>query len=196
MTTESPTTCGAAVRSSDLLGFPPVLDACCGKRAMWFDPQDSRAIFVDKRRETLTVDMRPGRKPWVINPDVVADFTALPFPDNTFRVVAFDPPHASFGETSYMAQYYGTLKGEWREMLRKGFAECFRVLKPEGVLIFKWNETQVPIGEILKLTPEKPMFGQKTGRATGTHWVTFLKPNDRTELPPPDTTVASKKNVQ
>ena len=24
------------------------------------------------------------------------------------------------------------------------FRECFRVLKPYGVLIFKWNEVQIP----------------------------------------------------
>lgn len=29
--------------------FPPVLDACCGSRAFWFDKADSRAMFVDKR---------------------------------------------------------------------------------------------------------------------------------------------------
>lgn len=29
-----------------------VLDACCGSRMFWFDRADSRAVFVDKRRET------------------------------------------------------------------------------------------------------------------------------------------------
>lgn len=29
-----------------------VLDVCCGSRMFWFDRQDSRAIYADKRRET------------------------------------------------------------------------------------------------------------------------------------------------
>ena len=63
--------------SSDLLGFPPVLDACCGSRMFWFDHGDKRAVFVDKRRETLPADSRQGRRRVVVNPDIVADFTNL-----------------------------------------------------------------------------------------------------------------------
>lgn len=29
--------------------LPPVLDACCGSRMFWFDKQDERALFIDKR---------------------------------------------------------------------------------------------------------------------------------------------------
>jgi ubiquinone/menaquinone biosynthesis C-methylase UbiE len=159
--------------------LPPVLDVCCGTKAMWFDKDDERALFLDNRKETLHKDTRPGRKPWVIAPDKVADFTNLPFPDESFKLVVFDPPHGRFGKTSYMAAFYGRLGDNWREMLRKGFLECFRVLKPEGILIFKWNEMQYPLSEILKLTDEKPLFGHKTGRATGTHWVAFMKHNNR-----------------
>ena len=59
--------------------------------------------------------------------------------------------------------------------ISRGFAECFRVLKPGGVLIFKWNEDQIKVPEILALTPEKPLFGHPTGRHGRTHWFTFLK---------------------
>ena len=43
--------------------FPPVLDACCGGRHFWFDKKDGRALFVDKRRETIVWGgkQRPGR---------------------------------------------------------------------------------------------------------------------------------------
>ena len=42
--------------------FPPVLDACCSIRAFWFDKRDGRALFVDKRSETITrKDSYPGR---------------------------------------------------------------------------------------------------------------------------------------
>lgn len=62
-------------------------------------------------------------------------------------------------------------------MLRLGFAECFRVLKPEGTLIFKWNEIEVPLREILALTPVQPLYGHRTGKQAKTHWCAFLKPN-------------------
>ena len=55
-------------------------------------------------------------------------------------------------------------------------APCFRVLKPEGVLVFKWNETQVKVREVLALTPHQPLFGQVSGRTGMTHWLVFMKP--------------------
>ncbi len=49
------------------------------------------------------------------------------------------------------------------------------MLEPEGILIFKWNETQVPVSELLALTDEKPLFGHKSGKREKTHWITFMK---------------------
>src|SRR5699024_118516 len=120
----------------------PVLDACCGSRMFWFDHHDPRATFVDVRRERHTlpdISSKGGSRELVIDPDVLADFTALPYPDETFALVVFDPPHFERnGATGWIGLKYGTLKGDWTEMLRAGFAECFRVLKPHGTLIFKW----------------------------------------------------------
>jgi hypothetical protein len=45
-----------------------------------------------------------------------------------------------------MAAKYGKLSESWREDISKGFAECFRVLYSDGVLVFKWNETQIKVG--------------------------------------------------
>jgi len=50
-------------------------------------------LFVDIREETHITDTRPGASPTVIKPDVLADFTNLPFPDESFSLVVFDPPH-------------------------------------------------------------------------------------------------------
>lgn len=46
---------------------------------------------------------------------------------------------------------YGKLSDRWREDRSKGFSECLRVLKPNGTLIFKWNEEQIKLSEILPL---------------------------------------------
>ena len=117
-----------------------------------------------------------GSRTLTIAPDIVADFTALPFETGIFALVVFDPPHFERnGDTSWCAKKYGTLKGDWREELRKGFAECFRVLRPEGVLVFKWNETDIPVSQILALTPEKPLFGNRCGKSNKTHWIVFMK---------------------
>ncbi len=154
-----------------------VLDACCGSRMFWFDRNNPNALFVDKRNETLVADTRQGRRHIVINPDIVADFTSLPFPDSRFAVVIFDPPHLDRnGGKSWMAKKYGTLKGDWAEMLRLGFAECFRVLTPKGTLIFKWNAGDIPVSRILALTPMAPLVGNRCGKTAKTHWIVFMKP--------------------
>jgi len=156
-----------------------VLDVCCGSRMFWFDRQDSRALFVDKRRETHDLpdaSSAGGIRTLEINPDIVADFTELPFPADHFAMVVFDPPHLIHaGRKGWQARKYGKLEGDWREMIRKGFAECFRVLKPQGTLIFKWNEHEVPVSQILELTPERPLVGQRCGKTAKTHWIVFMK---------------------
>lgn len=156
-----------------------VLDACCGSRMFWFDRSDSRAVFLDKRDEAHTLkdkSSRGGTRSLIVNPDIQADFTALPFPECSFALVVFDPPHLiRNGRSGWLAKKYGKLTGDWKEELSRGFAECFRVLKPEGTLIFKWNEHEVPVAQILALTPEKPLFGNRCGKQAKSHWIVFQK---------------------
>jgi len=161
-----------------------VLDPCCGSRMMWLDKQNPDVVFGDRRSETIVVTDRSngkadGTRTLRIEPDTLLDFRALPYPDGSFKLVAFDPPHLHTAEPQpWLAAKYGKLGPDWREDLRKGFAECFRVLDSEGVLVFKWNETQVKVGEVLALTPVKPLFGHISGRKGLTHWVVFMSPND------------------
>lgn len=185
MTTEAPPW---HVGSHDGLGFtaeasPRVLDPASGSRMMWFDRGHPDAVFGDKRRETVTVTDRShgranGTRTLTVDPDLLMDFRALPFEDGTFRLVAFDPPHlVRAGPRSWLAAKYGKLGQDWRDDLRQGFAECFRVLHPDGVLVFKWNETQVKLSEVLALVPHAPLFGNTSGKKAGTHWLVFMKPN-------------------
>ena len=158
----------------------PVLDPCSGTRMMYFDRADPRVVFGDLRQETVTVsDQSHGKSGGVrtlkITPDLQLDFRNLPFADGQFRLVAFDPPHlVRAGPKSWLAAKYGRLSQDWQSDLRAGFAECFRVLEPGGVLVFKWNETQVRLGEVLALTAHRPIFGQTGGRRNLTHWLVFL----------------------
>lgn len=101
-----------------------------------------------------------GRK-LEVKPDIIADFRNIPFDDNTFSMVVFDPPHLlKVGENSWLAKKYGKLSDTWPQDLKKGFNECMRVLKPYGTLIFKWNEQQIKLSEILKCFSNKPIFGE------------------------------------
>ena len=154
----------------------PVLDACCGSRSFWYDKSDDRCLFIDIREETHICDTRPGRSKTVIDPDIIADFTCLPFDDETFYHVVFDVPHTlNMSPTTRTVKKYGTLNNEWKRVLRDGFSECFRVLKYRGTLILKWNEIHIPLRDILALTPMKPLYGHRSGRQQKTHWVAFLK---------------------
>lgn len=153
---------------------PRVLDPCSGSRMMWFDREHPDAVFGDCRREKhVLCDGRTLR----IEPDVLLDFRALPYGDESFSLVVFDPPHLRHaGPKSWLRAKYGVLGKDWREDLRKGFAECFRVLRRDGVLVFKWAEDQVKVREVLELASVRPLFGHPTGRKGLTHWMVFMRP--------------------
>jgi SAM-dependent methyltransferase len=157
-----------------------VLDACCGPRMMWLDAPPG-VLFGDVRQETIVVTDRShgkqdGTRAVSIEPDIIMDFRQMPYPSNRFKLVAFDPPHLErAGPKSWMAAKYGRLSADWRDDIRRGFVECFRVLEPGGVLVFKWNETHVRLKEVLELAPERPLFGQVSGKSGLTHWLVFMK---------------------
>lgn len=152
-----------------------ILDVTCGSRSIWFDKHHPNALYCDKRKERHESDYGSHRVR-DIDPDVVCDFTNLPFEDNTFSLVVFDPPHIKgLNETAWIAKAYGTLDDKWREVLRDGYNECMRVLKPDGVLIFKWCETQIPASELWDAIGAKPLFGHHSGKKMNTFWAAFMK---------------------
>lgn len=162
----------------------PILDACCGGKMFYFDKNDPRVLFQDIRCFETKLKDRGKLRPFAISPDVQADFTSMPYADNTFRMVVFDPPHLKYtglkkeAENWQMVKYGWPPAHGWQDILRKGFAECFRVLSPGGFLIFKWNETDIKVSEVLKLTDEKPVFGHISGKRANTHWICFMKPEE------------------
>ena len=148
-----------------------ILDTCCGSRMFWYRRNHPAVLYMDNREmETRLCD---GRR-LIVKPDLVGDFRCMPFEDNSFSLVVFDPPHLIHaGEKSWLRAKYGVLNKEtWREELRIGFSECWRVLKDKGVLVFKWSEDQIPFRDIEPLFPVTPLFGDRRGKM---RWTIFVK---------------------
>ncbi|GHU90759.1 methyltransferase [Clostridia bacterium] len=156
----------------------------------WFDKANPATLFCDNRE--FSGELCDGRK-FEVKPDMVCDFAALPFDDASFYHVVFDPPHltrntgnskmaAIYGSLSekaapngYQMIKYGELYSDWKDMLTKGFSECFRVLKPFGTLVFKWSDIDIKVSEVLALSPIKPLYGHRSGKRSKTHWICFMK---------------------
>lgn len=155
-----------------------ILDVCCGPR-MFYDREskDRRdVIYMDIRADVLIDYVHPNGtvSEWRIEPDIVGDFRRIPFEDGRFSLVVFDPPHiARKSSTGIVARKYGILDKEWKADIRKGFEECFRVLKTGGFLNFKWSETEIPLSEVTPLFPQRPMYYQRQGISGA--WFMFRK---------------------
>lgn len=149
-----------------------ILDVCCGPRLFWFNRRRDDVLYMDLRRDTI--HGKDGRTV-EIDPDIIADFRDLPFPDGRFRMVVFDPPHLINGSPdSFINSKYGLLdRKTWKGDLRRGFAECMRVLEDGGFLIFKWSESDIPISRLASVLPCDPMFGQRVNAKT--MWFVFRK---------------------
>lgn len=147
-----------------------ILDACCGSRMFWFDRENQDVLFADNRE--LETTLSDGRA-LLVKPDIKMDFREMPFPDNTFKIVVFDPPHLKqAGSESWLAKKYGVLPKEWKPYLKAGFLECMRVLEPDGILVFKWNEEQIKLNDVLKEFEKEPLLGDQRGK---TRWILFMK---------------------
>ena len=92
----------------------------------------------------------------------ICSWTSGNSPSRTGRspLVIFDPPHLrNAGDSSWLAKKYGRLPEiGWKEYLAQGLHECWRVLKPQGTFIFKWNEQQIKYGAIEDVFPAKPVI--------------------------------------
>lgn len=157
-----------------------ILDATCESRSIWFNKYHPATIYMDKRQEHESRIWKSGdglsERFLTVDPDVVADFTDMPFEDNSFYLVVFDPPHLrTVSDTAWLCRKYGKLNDNWPKMLHDGFAECMRVLKPNGVLIFKWSEFEIPAAKVWKAIGRKPLFGHHSGKNSKTFWGCFMK---------------------
>ena len=91
-----------------------ILDACCGSKMFWFNREYKDAVYMDNRIENTT--LCNGRK-LIVKPDVIADFRKMPFEDESFHLVVFDPPHLlNVGDKSFLALKYGRLEQTWQSL--------------------------------------------------------------------------------
>lgn len=150
-----------------------ILDVCCGSRMFWFNKKNPLATYGDIRQESHI--LCDGRK-LDVAPDILMDFRNIPFPDKSFKLVVFDPPHMNkLGLASWMAKKYGVLSKTWEDDIRVGLNECMRVVDDYGVVIFKWNEAQVKLTKVLSIIEYMPLMGHVTGKHGRTIWMTFIK---------------------
>ena len=140
----------------------------------WWDKAHPLAVYMDEREAPRgSVDVRPN---FEVAPDIIGDFRAMSFEDESFQLVVFDPPHIvrDNPSTSYIRTKYGVLHSETeQDDLRRGFAECWRVLAPGGTLVFKWAG---PLDRVEPHFPAVPIVGTRSPRGGQTRWLIFYKP--------------------
>lgn len=159
-----------------------ILDACCGGRMFWVDKQHPDTLYIDIRDEDKGVC--PQRMNFAVKLDIQLDFRTLPFEDNTFYHIVWDPPHEVRDDgqehlTGIIVKKYGALHADtWASDLQRGFNELWRVLAVHGTLIFKFHDRFIPFEDVLSLFHTQPLYGTTTKKNRGrgeTRWFCFFK---------------------
>ena len=161
-----------------------ILDATCGGRSIWCDGQKhhENTLYIDKREREPGFHGQKGRT-YGVQPDEIQDFRDLPYPDASFNLVVFDPPHVIRSDgmeslSGMVIKKYGALHAEtWQEDLKAGFRELWRVLAAGGTLVFKFADNSVSFKDVLKLAPVDPLFGTTTKKNSKVEnrWFVFYK---------------------
>jgi len=145
-----------------------ILDATCGLRKMWYDEHSPGVVYVDLRPE--------------VNPDIICDSGQLPFRRRCFDLIVFDPPHCNIGASSKMSERYGhftTVEIKW--LVHRAFHDFARVLKKDGLVLFKWADRSIKLHTVLDLIVGEftPLFGQlvstRVKHPSMTYWVTLVR---------------------
>lgn len=165
-----------------------ILDATCGGRSIWHPENKDRddTLYIDKREEESGFlgreDYGYNKRNYDIQPDEVQDYRDLPYSDESFNLIVFDPPHAVRSDgmetlNGVSHKKWGCLHAEtWQEDLKAGFDELFRVLNSGGTLIFKFNDESADFQEVLDCAPKPPLFGTSVKDYNSeTRWFAFYK---------------------
>ena len=154
-----------------------ILDATCGLKQMWFQKDAKDVVYLDRRHNKIEYN---GEFKGTINPNIIADNRFLPFKNECFDMVLFDPPHFitnSIGLYETIFSFYKPIT--WVAEMSDSIKECFRVLKINGFLVFKWGEKYKTLKIVLNMFPKEPLFGVKNipafQKIRGTWWIVFRK---------------------
>ena len=138
-----------------------ILDATAGNRTLWKTKEIEGMIYIDMERKLE------------VPPTIFCDNTNTPFIDKVFDTIFYDPPHM-YGDKSSIyvhpdaesfkakwpnygdiPRYYGGDKYNNQRALiahiYKAQKEFSRILKDDGLLWLKWNETCVTLRMVLTL---------------------------------------------
>ena len=166
----------------------PILDATQGNRMMWANKNPPNVVFMDKEANLK------------YKPDVISTWDSIPFPDNHFSLVIFDPPHVTHENHPFKNKsgchdgWYGYFnsKEECVSEISKAQKEFSRV---SNRLCFKWDEKYIPLEEMILLFNEwieinrykckprtvktnfgngviKNIYHKNSGRS---YWITFTR---------------------
>ena len=151
-----------------------ICDVCCGGRMMWFDKNNKNTIYCDIRElEKGSIQYCPN---WECKPDVICDYKDLPFDDKKFKLIVWDIPHIIKETNGIISKKYGSLGNNWKDDTTKAFKEIWRCLDDYGVLIFKYNDINISVSEMLKCFDKKALFGTRTKKAVNsTFFIVFMK---------------------
>ena len=166
---------------------PTILDATTGGKHIWHEQMkdDDRVVFSDLRNVDEG-ELEVRRQNWSVDPDVLADTRQLPYKDESFDLVCFDPPHRVNENgmdqlTGILLRKYGALRAEtWQADLKASFDELWRVLRPGDTLTFKWADETKAHGEVLDQLDQTPLYGTNTAKGDdSTKWWVFHKSRSR-----------------
>ena len=121
-----------------------ILDITAGYRAMWKGKHQG-VVFLDRRKE--------------VKPDIVASNEFLPFKDEIFVKVVYDPPHTVGTLTLFYTHEpegfdrysHWDTKPQFYKNLCRVNNEVKRVLMKSGEFLVKWCDLTIKHGLVVKL---------------------------------------------